>query len=268
MLVTDKVIDDLGITEPHEIDIEAIAWHLGAKVKYCQVDGCEACILGANDRAIIRVSDKVLRPRQRFSIGHELGHWCHHRRRALYCKPEDIGSLAPGKPTPKRAEEKVADNYASNLLMPWKVFRPVTRQYKDLTFDTVAQVASAFETSLTATAIRLIDMDHTPALLVSHGPNGRRWFARSKSVPERWFPRDELQRESPSFDVLFGKAPESKIARKVDADSWFDRYDADRYQITEQTRRAPDGSILTLLVIKDERMLRDEETRGWSGRRY
>lgn len=268
MLVTDRVIDELGITEPHEIDIEAIAWHLGAKVKYCQVDGCEACILGGTDKAIIRVSDKVRRQRQRFSIGHELGHWCHHRRRALYCKPEDIGSLGAGKPTAKRTEEKVADTYASNLLMPWKVFKPVAKQFKSLNFDTVTQVATAFETSLTATAIRLIDMDHTPALLVSYGPKGRKWFARSKSVPERWFPRDEVHRDSPSFDVLYGKAPESKMVRKIEADTWFDRYGADRYEITEQTRRAPDGSILTLLVIKDEAMLSDEDARGWSGKRY
>ena len=267
MLVTDRVIDALGITEPHEIDIEAIAWHLGAKIKYCQVDGCEACILAGKDRAIIRISDKVRRQRQRFSIGHELGHWCHHRRRALYCKPEDIGSLGTGKPSAKRTEEKVADAYASNLLMPWKVFKPVANQFDRLNFDTVKQMATAFETSLTATAIRLIDMDHTPSLLLSYGPKGRKWFVRSKSVPERWFPRDEVHRDSPSFDVLFGRAPESKAARKVEADTWFDRNEADRYEITEQTMRAPDGSILTLLVIKDDGMLSDEEQRHWGKRR-
>ena len=28
------VLKRLGISEPHEIDLEAIAWHLGARIRY------------------------------------------------------------------------------------------------------------------------------------------------------------------------------------------------------------------------------------------
>ena len=41
------VLRDLGITDPREIDLEAIAWHLGARVKRCILDGCEARIIWA-----------------------------------------------------------------------------------------------------------------------------------------------------------------------------------------------------------------------------
>ncbi len=42
----ERVLASLGITEPREIDVEAIAWHLGAKVKYRELDTCEARIWG------------------------------------------------------------------------------------------------------------------------------------------------------------------------------------------------------------------------------
>ncbi|WP_065376787.1 ImmA/IrrE family metallo-endopeptidase [Ensifer adhaerens] len=268
MSPAERVIEELGITEPHEIDLEVIAFHLGATIKFCSLDGCEACIMGYGDKAIIRVSDTVSPQRRRFSIGHELGHWCHHRGRPLFCKQEDIGgSDRTGKPSPKKAEERVADGYAGDLLMPRSVFRLVARQFKALNFETIRKVAGEFDTSLTATAIRFVDMDHTPSMIVCHGLNGRKWFSRSKSVPERWFPKTDLDSESPAFDILHGKAPESKFSSRIGADAWFDQFDADRYEIMEQTIRTFDGEILTLLIFKDEKMLQDLDTRSYGGRR-
>lgn len=51
----ERVLQELGITDPGEIDLEAIAWHLGARIKLAELDGCEARIIGYRDRAIIRV---------------------------------------------------------------------------------------------------------------------------------------------------------------------------------------------------------------------
>ena len=75
----ERILRELGITEPCEIDLEAIAWHLGARIKRCNLGGCEARIIGHRDRAIIRVDRSSHHRRQRYSIGHELGHWHHHR---------------------------------------------------------------------------------------------------------------------------------------------------------------------------------------------
>ena len=270
MKLANKVIAELGITEPGEIDLEAIAWYLGARVKFCSLDGCEACIVGASDRAIIRVSDKVSERRQRFSIGHELGHWCHHRNRGLFCKADDIGRVqGDGQSIPKKPEEQAADTYASDLLMPAELFRNVARQYKTFDLKLIKELGDIFKTSLSATALRLIHIDHTPAILVAHGPSGRKWFRRSKSVPERWFPKKELERDSFAFDVQFGQAKETTTLRKIGADAWFDRRDADRYEIHEQTIKGYGGTSLTLLVLRDDKMLQEDSDRdSWSSRRY
>src|ERR1041384_111137 len=71
------LLEDLGITEPEELDLAVIAQHCRATVLYKPLEGCAARISGTEERAIITVdnSNNTRIERQRFSIGHELGHW-------------------------------------------------------------------------------------------------------------------------------------------------------------------------------------------------
>ncbi len=249
----ERVLRDLGITHPSEIDLEAIAWHLGVRIKRCDLDGCEARIIGHHDRAIIRVRRSSHRRRQRFSIGHELGHWHHHRGRTLICRSEDIGSRKQG--TPKL--ERVADTYAADLLLPRYLFVPIARQHAKLSFRTVRELGNEFDASLTATAIRLVESGHSPVVLVCHGHEGRKWFARSTDVPERWFPRGDLDRASFAFDLLFGQGQEETHPHLIGADAWFDRDEALRYELSEHSVRTAADEVLTLLMLTEDRMLED-----------
>lgn len=60
------ILKRLGITDPREIDLEAIAWHLGVRVRYRPLDRCEARIIGCGDRAVITVNSHSGRRRRRF----------------------------------------------------------------------------------------------------------------------------------------------------------------------------------------------------------
>ena len=60
------LLEELGITEPLDIKIEAIAEYCDATIVYEPLKGCEARILGHGDRAIITVNSTSLRERQRF----------------------------------------------------------------------------------------------------------------------------------------------------------------------------------------------------------
>lgn len=255
------ILKGLGVTDPSEIDLEAIAWTLGVRVRYRPLDGCEARIIGNGNQAIITVNSRSFPQRQRFSLAHELGHWNHHRGRILVCQADEIGS-SDNKRSPA---ERVADTYAADILMPRYIFQPIAQSYAKLTFQTVREIAGIFDTSLTATAIRLVERDHSPTILVCHGLKGRKWFCRSPSIPERWFPQDQLDSDSYAFDALFGRKAEEIIPRKIGADAWFDRREAAEYEIREQTIRIGEGEILSLLLIDDERMLDDDATpeRRW-----
>ena len=148
------VLKELGVTEPSEIDIDAIAWSLGARVKYRPLDGCEARITGNGDQAIITVNSQSSRRRKRFSVAHELGHWKYDRGWVLVCHSDEIGRAGQNYPAP----ERVADSYAAQLLMPAYIFDPIARSHPKATFQTVTAIADLFDTSITATAIRLVEL--------------------------------------------------------------------------------------------------------------
>lgn len=255
MTPAEKVLQDLGVTEPKEIDLEAIAFYLGVRVRYRPLDGCEARIVGSDCGAIITVNARSSLRRRRYSIAHELGHWCHHRGKALVCRVEEFADRNAWSP------ERVADVYAADMIMPRYLFDPAARRYRKLEFKTMTALADEFSTSLTATAIRLIEGDHSPARAICHGSSGRKWFVRAPSVPSRWFPRDSLDSESFAFDMLYGKAKANAIPRKIGADAWFDRREADKYQLLEQTIQISAEEILTLVLVTDDRMCEEQEER-------
>jgi len=252
----ERLLQELGVTEPAEIDLEAIAYYVNARVRYRSLDGCEARIIGKVDEAIITVNANSTYRRKRFSIAHELGHWHHHRGKCLACRVEEY------RPRDALSPERTADGYAADLLMPYYLFRPLARLQGKLTFKAVTALADIFNASKPATAIRLVESDHSPALLVCHGPRGRKWFTRAPSVPQRWFPQDNLDADSYAFGIQFGKNPDDPLPRKIGADAWFDRRDADRFEIHEQTIRTSPDETLTLVLISDPRMLEDQDHRG------
>ena len=131
-------------------------------------------------------------------------------------------------------------------------------EQKMLNFATIKAIAEQYDTSQTATAIRFIQSDHTPAMLVCHGPSGRRWFIGSPSVPHRWFPQDQLDADSFAFDIQFGSESDTPMFQKIEADAWFDRVGASYFEIQEQTIVVGPDETLTLLIFTDDEMLEEE----------
>lgn len=243
---------ELGIQTPDAIDLEAIAWDEGVRVQYKDLNGCEARLVGYNNRAIVTIRDQSDPRRKRFSLAHELGHWNYHRGRSFECRVDDWVEGYTSKPV----EEREADTYASELLMPKYMFDPLARKLKRPTFDGVKELADKFNTSITATAIRLVNMNVWPLILVCHSKSGRIWFNRSKDVPERWFPQKELSPDSMAFVQVFGNE-ERVRAQKATADTWFDSREAERYEIIEDAIRISSNQVLSLLWLENDEMLQD-----------
>jgi len=91
-------------------------------------------------------------PRRRFTIGHELGHWCMHREDAegIYCRNAVVSMPDPGRPGGPPAREEEANLFAAALLMPARL---VQRQYRrERDFD---KLCEAFEVSGAAMDRRL-----------------------------------------------------------------------------------------------------------------
>mgnify|MGYP001373193202 CR=1 FL=1 len=249
----DRFYRRIGVEEPGHIDIRAVAFEFGLEVQFAPLTSCEARIVGDGDRGIITIRQGSHRLRQRFSIAHEIGHWVFHRGKALVCTRSDIGEgWEIG-----RLREKIADEFAGKLLLPDFLLLPRARKIRRLTFGEITKVATEFRVSKSATARRLVELDLFPAVLVGYNHLGRRWVARSKIVPEHWFPQRDLDAESDVMRCLFS-GHELGRPTKIGADAFFDRREAERFVVLEETILVGDRDALTLITITDERMLDDD----------
>lgn len=246
----ERILLDLGIERPQDIDLEAIAWTRGAVVNYRPLDKCEAMIIGGSQRAIITVNNNAIPVRQRFSIAHEIGHLHHHRGRILLCGEKDIGNPGHSLMNP----ETQADQFASDLILPNFMLKPRMAKIRRASLGGIREISSEFEVSDTATLLKFVDSNVFPIMAVCHNKAGRGWFRRAHMIPKWWFPKNELDHESFAFEMLFGGASESRFPRKVGADAWFEFRGVGRFEIQEQSFLLPNQEVLTLLILPDEAM--------------
>lgn len=245
-----ELLTELGIIDPEELEIEVIAQHCKATVVYKELSGCAARITGNEDRAIITIDSRSRRERQRFSAAHELGHWMFDRGQVSYLSCEEAVFFQQWS---KFNPETRANRYASDLLMPVTMFKPRAVKYPVIDFNTVKALCTTFGTSLTATAIRLVEHGPLPAMLIcSHG-NKIVWFVRGEGTQRLW-PKPPC-RDTYAYDILNDGAGEN--AGEVPADAWFDHPIADRYTIQEHSLPGYADHVLTLLWWKWEKMLID-----------
>lgn len=247
------LLDELGIIEPAEIEIEVIAQYCGATILYESLSGCEARIIGKDNRAIITVNKNSRWERQRFSAGHELGHWMRDRNKISYSCEE----LKFYKEWSQDNPEFRANRYASELLLPETMFS-IRAKRREMTFATVRDLASIFNTSLTATAFRLVELGSFPAVLVCSELGRRCWFFKGSDVSKKLWLKDYPTKHTITYDLLRGS---NNIESPCDvyADSWFTHPSAHRYGIREDSIKISSNLVLTLLWWKDESQLLDLE---------
>lgn len=264
----ERLLQGYGVREPKQIDLEAIAWDLGAFVKYGRIDGCEARIVGAPTRAVITIDPSTGETRARFSLGHELGHWRRHRGEVLMCDKGMIGSMEHAS-----RKEREADQFAADILMPHYIFEPMARSFDKPSFRCIDELSTAFQTSRKATARQFVNMNTCPCIVICHGSRGRLWFHRSDSWPKRWFPKDELDPQCDAFDLVYGQGSGSEATHRClsPADAWFDQPDAESCEVwshsvvTGVRREGEAREVLTLIIPKSPSMMDDV---GYRNRRW
>jgi Zn-dependent peptidase ImmA (M78 family) len=243
----DDLLADLGITDPQELEIEVIAQHCNATITYKPLSGCAARITGNEDRAIITIDSQARPERQRFSAAHELGHWMFDRGKvSLFSCEENIFVKAWSNANP----ETRANRYASNLLLPLSMFKPRAATCRTIDFNAVRELCKVFATSLTATAIRLVEHGPLPSMLICSSEGGIEWSVRSAETKRLWplAPGPDTY----ASDVLRGQ---EDCVGDVSASAWFDHPLADRFHVHEHSIRGYKGLVLSLLWWQDESML-------------
>jgi Zn-dependent peptidase ImmA (M78 family) len=235
-----ELLKELGIFSPEDIQIEGIAQHCGATILYEEMEGADARIVGYGERAYITVNSISPVPRQRFSAAHELGHWMWDRgKMAFVCDGKQLDSQWG-----EESGEKRANRYAVELLLPSSMF---ARKMEEgaLSFRAVQQMSQDFQTSLTATAIRLVELTAFPAILISSEGDRRRWYFRSPHVPRFIKPKANIPPGSLAHRLLAGETPAAP--QPVEANIWIDSEDLPLGVVHEDTIRMAGEYSLTML---------------------
>ena len=63
-----------------------------------------------------------------------------------------------------------------------------------------------------------------------------------------------------AFGILHGGRPDGhRPSCRIGAEAWFDRWEAQKYEVHEQTVRTGSDEVQTLVLITDPRMLEEDE---------
>ena len=245
------ILRDLKIKEPDDISIEDIAWTRGAVVIENGLRGADARLLYTPGilPAIIRVNATIPHlGRRRFAIAHELGHMelkhnpgapteCGEKQFVLWYKSQND-------------KEVEANLFAAELLMPEAMFRRKLDETVP-SFELIEKLADEFQTTLTATAIRYIDLCEEQCAIVFSTGGKVVWSRRSPDF-HRWIaPGRKVSSYSLAAD-FFERGNLSEAVETVRRDAWVENA-SERETIEEQSRalRSYD-SVLSLLWIPYE----------------
>lgn len=244
----DIILKELGIYEPGEIDLDLVAFSLNADVKRTSLSDCEGNIIGTDKKALISVNSDADPRRQRFSLGHELGHWVNDRGKNLTyrCDTNDMRQRTNKKNNFRQHKEVRANQFSAELLMPIHIFSRYQNGL-DVNVETVNYLANEFNVSRTSVAIRLIETSSFPCLIVCWDQSGQRqWFARNSIVPESIWPHTRVQNPLKVFKPT--------NAMEVDADKWIDQQEAEDYTVVESIF-SNGFDYLSIIWWKDESQL-------------
>lgn len=238
-----ELLAALGIVDPADIDVAAIAQHCGATVVVEPLSGCEARVLGYGDRAVITVDAASSSTRQRFSAAHELGHWLADRGRVAHhlCAERELAAVGPGT-----SPEQRANRFAAELLLPAAMVRAHLRG-APVGLETAHSLADRFRTSLSAAAVRLVELAPTPALLLCFAPGRSRWkwHFRSTAVAKGLWPRS-LPAAGSAAAALLANASAAGGTSELPGSVWFRRPEAHLLRVREESA-AFSGYVLSVL---------------------
>lgn len=231
-LAAEKLLAEFGVRKPEHIRLEDIAWELGIEIVEGDLAGCAAQLSLFEKRARIRLPrNRGERGRVRFSIAHELGHLVLHKERMLACTESNLDDWHGDQ-----AKERDANVFAAELLLPAKLVDSYVN-VDDVSFEPIKALARAFDTSLTAAAIRFVELTASACAVVSCAKGRIEWVKRGE---EFWL-RTCGRGEAVDDDSLAHRAAASGASPahpdEVAAQCWLD------------DDRTPDGAVIMEDVV-------------------
>jgi len=246
-----SILSDWGISNPQEIDLDLIAAELGILIVEKDIAGSAARLVCVGRSAIISINQHIREVgRKRFAIAHELGHFILHKHQTpgTICTEESFFTWYN-----QSVGVKEANVFAAELLMPESLFREhIVKTTPDL--KTVQRLSGEFNTTLTATAIRYVELGELPCAIFASCAGKVKWFSASQNFPYKLIkPGSNLHEYSCANDFFKnGSAPSEP--ETVQAVAWFENYEkGSRCYLYEQAIPLPlYNTVLSLIWIRED----------------
>jgi Zn-dependent peptidase ImmA (M78 family) len=245
-------LKECGVERTEDIDVELLAFNVGLLVNEDQLSGAEARLL-CNDRVGMIVVNRRAREngRKRFGVAHEIGHFVRHRNKYFVSRCTSESFLDWRADSSLEGE---ANAFAAELLMPDFLFEP--RLVCDSpSFDVVENLASEFKTTLTATAIRFVELTSHACALFAVTDRKVKWFSVSKYFPYRVIGSGtSISKHCVANDFFDGKAV-PQIAETVIGSAWIEDFEVgENCLLKEEARELRSyGIVLSFVSIEEDR---------------
>ena len=252
-----RMLEEARVVRPDDIDLDRMAEAEGAEIVYDDLDGATASVIRIGSVARIRVSNRIHDlGAQRFTIGHELGHLRLVHEIPVGNTNEVIERMCKPSEKSRRAPERAASVFASEIVMPESLVRPYCT-VPCMTLAPARSIASDFITSVLASAMRVTGIT-TERCAIAYSVLGRvRWIKRSATFPE-WIPRE---RRVDPMSAVFDYYEHGRLdgaARLLTADAWLPRHriDGTNVRIVEQSAVIAElGAVFTMLWLPPDEVL-------------
>jgi Zn-dependent peptidase ImmA (M78 family) len=129
---------------------EKLAEHLGVRVTFSAMNGCDGWCLFCGNRAVIRINNQLVRSRQRFTLAHELGH-------LLLDIPTVIGESFSDILRSNDDEERRVNEVAAELLIPRDIVKTVASELP-VVAPVLKRLAKQSHVSELAAALRIANL--------------------------------------------------------------------------------------------------------------
>lgn len=173
----------------------------------------------------IFINDKyynIDHPRARFTFAHELGHYFidEHRQSLLSGRTPSHPSFIDF--SSKNPVELEADHFASSLLLPeCRLMQDC--QKRSFNFKLIEDLSAKYQTSITATVLKLMTIDKHPIMLVYIIKGKIKWFRYSHDFPFKWLKKPVGQ--VPKYTLagaFFSTGEKFDEELPITANEWFD----------------------------------------------
>jgi Zn-dependent peptidase ImmA (M78 family) len=260
-----QIRNQCGGNVPIPVPIEEIALSLEIEeISSMPTESFEGMLVITDERGFIFFNEASHIKRQRFTIGHELGHWLipSHRngdKAKFSCskKQTELSSISK-KSKPEDKIEVEANRFSSEILIPEREFKRDIRVFNQPDITNLKYLSDLYNTSLSSICLRYVKLsDFSCAIIQSFDYQIKNIFP-SKSFPKLSISLKEGSPIPPRSRTALPTKAEISETLPVDWVNWLEEKPDHRAELYEQVL-IQRGDYRTTLLFFDDSKCPDEE---------